>query len=60
MHQQRRRGEPIIIIAELAWMFAAVDEIGDEVLERFKHRTFPLPRVSFPRSYRDVKHAVQG
>jgi hypothetical protein len=60
VHQQRRRGEAVIIIGELAWMFVAVDKFGDEVPERVKHKTFQFPLVSFPRSYREVKRAVQA
>jgi hypothetical protein len=41
-------------------MFVAVDKFGDEVPERVKHKTFQFPLVSFPRSYREVKRAVQA
>ncbi len=37
MHQKRRRRQPVIVLAELARMLAAVDEFGDEMLERFEH-----------------------
>jgi hypothetical protein len=48
MHQHRRAGEPVIVIGELRGMFAAVDEVGNEISKRLKH---DIP-VSAPSSLR--------
>jgi hypothetical protein len=42
VHEQRHRCEAVIVVGELAWMFLAVDEFGDEVPQRFEHQPFPL------------------
>ena len=44
MHEQRRRGEPVITVGELARMSVALDEFGDEITECFEHQLFSLRR----------------
>src|SRR5208282_5694582 len=60
VHEQCRCRQAVVVIGELAGMSVAIDEFGDEVPERVKHRTFQLPGMSFPRSYRVVKRTVQA
>src|SRR5271170_7613804 len=61
MHQQGRGRETVIAVVKLAGMLLAVDNIGDEALERFEHGYLPAgSRALFPCSYRDVKRAIQA
>ena len=49
MDQKRGRGEPVIVVGELARMFPAIDEFGDESLERFEHVIILLRRALISR-----------